>query len=515
MFAFFLAVFVFAAPFSWKTASAEEAGQEVRIQHYYGQSSYSYFLTDENLIYAFGLGPFGQLGDGTTSSKERYEAKRIDLQNIVQLGVGSKHILALDKDGFVYSWGGNTYGQLGIGRESEIADAMETRENLSRFVSIRDSAYPQRISFPEKVKITKVSASGDLSVALDENKNVWTWGSNSVGQLGNGAEEYGTKSFSAQPSKVKDADGEGNLENIVDICTTNSSVLAVDADGNVYAWGSNFYGALSNQDTDKTSTPVQSFTQNGEPLQVEKLSAYNNNVLALSKDGKVLMYGDNIFGQRGNGTLSVTDKVMQASEVEFFSDKEVKDILSAGNSSFVLLENGDVYGWGLHSKGSLGIGDYSDLPDDVKIVEDGIVVTQNQVVKPYRIVFSEDGQELKMDTFAGTAGVRTFFRDKEGVLWGFGDNTYGQAGNLDETFPNCSTPVRTKLNFSGDFDKEFVMPNYLIKPVITICVFVVLVAAMIVALRIKEKKLEKLDAEIRRQAAEKSQNNTENRTAER
>jgi alpha-tubulin suppressor-like RCC1 family protein len=78
------------------------------------------------------------------------------------------HRLALDQDGRVWAWGENYSGQLG----DESYD-----ESYDRLV---------RVDLPEGVVTTQIAAGQETSLALDEDGNVWAWGSNMFGTLGNG-----------------------------------------------------------------------------------------------------------------------------------------------------------------------------------------------------------------------------------------------------------------------------------------------------------------------------------------
>ncbi len=80
---------------------------------------------------------------------------------------GGSHSLAVDSGGNVFSWGLNGAGQLGNG------------QNINQFA-------PTPTTFPAGTpRILTVDAGGGHSLALDANHNVWAWGGNGDGQLGN------------------------------------------------------------------------------------------------------------------------------------------------------------------------------------------------------------------------------------------------------------------------------------------------------------------------------------------
>ena len=83
-----------------------------------------------------------------------------------QVAAGTDFTVALKADGTVWTWGQNTYGQLGNG------------------VSNGTVVYPEKID--SLSDIIKIAAAGQTAVALKTDGTVWTWGRNDNGQLGNG-----------------------------------------------------------------------------------------------------------------------------------------------------------------------------------------------------------------------------------------------------------------------------------------------------------------------------------------
>ncbi len=139
----------------------------------------------------------------------------------VALGTGGQHVLVVTANGRVWSFGDDTWGQLG-----------------PRAGTITDLTMPARVKGLRHI----VAAAAGLghSVALAEDGSVWTWGLNSSGQLGNGA-------LSGQenvPAKV------AGLSDIVAVAAGENHTLALRADGTVWAWGDAGHGQLGNGQVD-------------------------------------------------------------------------------------------------------------------------------------------------------------------------------------------------------------------------------------------------------------------------
>ena len=140
----------------------------------------------------------------------------------------------------------------------------------------------------------QISAGGLHTVALKIGKTVWAWGNNTYGQLGNG-----TNNDSNTPAQVS------GISDVVDIAGGFWHTIALESDGTVLTWGNNTYGQLGDGTNTDRNTPVQ----------VNGLSDINVNVdivipvagghwhtVALKSDGTAWAWGNNFYGQLGNGS---------------------------------------------------------------------------------------------------------------------------------------------------------------------------------------------------------------------
>ena len=131
-------------------------------------AGYGHFLAlnQSGEVYSWGCNLYGQLGRNQNVNDKLSQKPTViqDLNSIVQVQAGFRHSLALDKEGSIYSWGHNEYGELGNN-------------------STKDRFTPQKIQNLPKIK--KIIASHDYSLALDENNNLWTWGENLYKQVDN------------------------------------------------------------------------------------------------------------------------------------------------------------------------------------------------------------------------------------------------------------------------------------------------------------------------------------------
>jgi alpha-tubulin suppressor-like RCC1 family protein len=140
---------------------------------------FSLALAEDGKVYAWGWNGHGQTGRGTVNTKEDYAAPvrlasdNSELTGVIAISAGYHHSLALTADGRVYAWGDNAYSEIGQG--------------------VRAGDYPRAVLVKGPGagtgllgNIAMVAAGGNHSYALDKLGNVWSWGLNNTGELGDG-----------------------------------------------------------------------------------------------------------------------------------------------------------------------------------------------------------------------------------------------------------------------------------------------------------------------------------------
>jgi len=306
---------------------------------------HSLAVDEDGTVWAWGNNSKDQLGNEDADSSESSPLEVDDLEDIIAAAAGGDHNLALDDEGYVWAWGYNSTGQLGINSTS-------TKEN-----AIKVKGGEQNESYLSNIEA--IAAGYAFSLALDKDGHVWAWGDNSKGQLGN-------SSTSKQTTPIEVKTGEQNdnstyLSNIVAIAAGYQFSLAVDEEGNIWSWGYNNYGQLGNADTNTEKTPVQ----------VEDISnaiavaAGQYHSLALTDEGKVYAWGYNKYGQLGNGDTD-TEKTPVAVE-DSDMDQEIESISAGYNHSLALDADGTVWSWGDNNYGQLGDGSDDNQEEPVEI----------------------------------------------------------------------------------------------------------------------------------------------------
>ena len=234
---------------------------------------------NKNEGWAWGLNTYGQLGDGTNSNKNNpVQVDNTNLNSEISATAGGYlHSLALKSDGTVWSWGYNGDGQLGDG----------TNINRNTPVQVDNTNLNS--------DVIAIACGYAHSLALKLDGTVWSWGLNDYGQLGDG-----TNINRNTPVQV---DNTNLASNIVAITGGGLHGLALKTDGTVWAWGLNSNGQLGDGTNINRNTPVQVDNTN-LASNIVAIVGGGYHSLVLRTDETVWSWGDNYYGQLGNGTNS-------------------------------------------------------------------------------------------------------------------------------------------------------------------------------------------------------------------
>ncbi|HEX8284916.1 MAG TPA: S8 family serine peptidase [Pyrinomonadaceae bacterium] len=291
--------------------------------------SHTVALKNDGTVWAWGSSTSGQLGDGTGSNWTTMPVLVYDFGGATGVSAGASHTLAVKTDGTVWGWGSNGGGQLGF---------------LGQFGSQRSR--PAQV--PGVTGAVAVAAGGGHSLALKSDGTVWAWGGNGSGQVGNGS----------YTERSPDASQVVGLTNVKAVAAGPAYSLAVKADGTLWGWGSNYYG---NTHTGVLGLPASSFStptpvQIGGITGVAAVAAGGTHVVAVKTDGTVWTWGNDQFGQLGdggtNGAGGTTPRQISLSNVA---------AVAAGfEHSLALRTDGTVWSWGHNTGGALGDGTTTD-----------------------------------------------------------------------------------------------------------------------------------------------------------
>jgi len=422
-------------------------------------------LKNDGTLWVWGYNNNGQLGDGTTTNRltpvqiaapgnikgliaGRYSSMVLlnsgtvwawgagyqsaptqisGLTNIKSVAGGCSHYIAQKEDDTVITWGGiNTFGQLGNGTTTA-------------------SYTPAAVAGVTNIK--NIAAGYYHTIALTNGNDIWAWGSNKCGELGNGESGVYKKtpvivSTTINAQKIVgglahsialntsgniwgcglNSYGElgmgntnllssftqnANINNVKDIALGYYHSVAVKTDGTVWTWGDNYLGQLGTGNTTNNLTPVSVAGITG----VTAVAAGYYHSLALKSDGTVWAWGNNTYGQLGTGNTTNSYVPVKISALS-----GITAIASGEFFSLALKSDGTVWAWGSNVFGFLGDGTTTSKSSPVQVLN----------LTGVTAIASKNAHSLALKS--------------DGTVWAWGANSYGQLG--DGTAVNRSAPVQ-------------------------------------------------------------------------
>ena len=247
--------------------------------------------------------------------------------------------------------------------------------------------------------IIKVECGDFFNLALDQEGNVYSWGYNTFGQLGTG-----DKSNRYLPYKIP------QLTNIKDIICDGSYAAAIDMENNLWVWGNNYYGQLGLGHNKNVTTPTKSAFKNV----ISVFPGYDS-LFVLDYEKNLWSAGDNLYGQLGIGSdilnVNIPQKVVN-----------ISDVITLSRSNYhiiALVSDNTVYSWGRNDSGQLGHGHTNNLNSPTHI------------------------KGLFNITNVATGHDCTYVLRNDGVVSSFGNNDVGQLGV--NNIPLATNPININL----------------------------------------------------------------------
>ena len=419
-------------------------------------------ITDAKIAYATEV--------SKVQDKDGNEINLSDME-VVEAGVNNSYLA--DINGYVYSVGLNTQGQLG------------TEDNVNRTIFTRIGKLDITTK-PEQLKVA-VNTTKDISIMLSNSFNLKTdiMSADNFGIVNTNEKEITIQEIDGvDNSKIYNVDNfkpnyriTGNkigrvnivvtLENMqknvwVNVVNSEESevpakvvngdrfTVSLRADGTVWTWGVNNYGQLGLGDTVIRNKPEQ--IELGE--QIVDISTGKNHTLLLGVSGNVYSFGYNAQGQLGtknNTTFKVPTNIGLSN---------ITKVVAIENSSYAITSEGKVYAWGsVYGKSPVLLGmdenvNVIDIGYTYYLADDGIVrkIKDHEEIK-LSLNEYELGQEPEIveddkivQISEGTDHI--LLLGESGRVYSYGNNIYGQLGDKignqsdSERTGNITTVVR-------------------------------------------------------------------------
>ena len=298
------------------------------------------------------------------------------LPSIKRIACGENHVICLDKNGNVFSFGDNTYGELGLGKGKDILSYTST---------------PQKVSLPA---IQNVYCTASSTICVSEDNELFSFGYNDSGQLGHG--DYINIASPKKIEAIKDVDFLG---------CGSSQVICKTLDNKIYAWGSNSRGQLG-LGTVSHSSILMGYHEKrynlpqlciNWPEDVVDIKCGSTHTLILTDTYKVFSFGDNEDGQLGRSSYS--SLVLQIEDLP-----DIRRIECGVFHSICIDFNDNMFVFGENIFGQLGLTDIS------------------RKRKPFQ------HPTLSNIVDFSSGGNHTFAKTSNNQIYAFGNNTCLQLG---------------------------------------------------------------------------------------
>ena len=251
-----------------------------------------------------------------------------------------------------------------------------------------------------------ISSGRSHTCGIKTNGTVWCWGFNSNGQLGNG--QSGSNLRSRFPVQVL------NLTDVSTISSGHYHTCATKTDGTTWCWGQNYYGQLGDGSLTNSSTPVQVLGL----TDVSAISGGHRHTCAIKTDKTAWCWGCNEYGQLGNGTNDDTNTPVQVLNIV-----DISAISNGRSHTCAIKTDKTAWCWGRNQCGTLGDG------------------TNNNSNTPVQVVNLADVSSISSGYLLHTCATKT-----DGTAWCWGCNIWGNLG--DGTDSGSYTPVQV-LNLTN------------------------------------------------------------------
>lgn len=370
--------------------------------------THSLIVRADGSVWASGNNVVGQLGDGSTTSRQSF-APVVNLPPCTAAAAGLSHSVALGTDGLVWAWGNgfgtsvpgvstlpvqvsgiNAIRKIGAGQNFSIMMRTDGTVWGTGSNTVGELGNPVVNGSNPPVQVSLLAGIDDIAVgqlhtmAIQDDGLLWGWGDNLTGQLGNG-------NAGVQP-EAKPAVG---LSQVIDVQVGSLAGTALRSDHTLWTWGARFLGILG----DGTSTGMAT----GYRVQVSSAGGLNFPlaVARLSSSGLALNSSGTAYSWGGAFGLSVFG---QATPQPVAGLTGVTGVFTAADAAF-LLKGGLVWGFGQNQFGEVGIGSGS-----------AQINSPTQLPSLSNVIQVAGGDNWAMALTSG------------GAVWSWGQNGAGQLG---------------------------------------------------------------------------------------
>ena len=299
------------------------------------------------------------------------------------VAVGTRHSCAIINNGAVKCWGANDLGQLGLGTSADSVDPHLGDDHGE----MGDHLMP--ITFgSSRLGALQIGAGEDFTCVLINNASVLCWGKNDVGQLGRGDTDTIGDGETAAVGMEAVTFPAGVIPRSLSVGTKHACIVGMSGtDHKVYCWGDDAAGQLGQSaavavgDDEEVSGVVA--VDFGSDDTVKAVAAGHEHTCALLANDELVCWGANASGQLGRDSITADEDAPGATSVDIHhaTNTVVRMSLGSAHTCAVASASGRVECWGDNSFGQLGQGNTTNLGDDTTNVSAGTPLNLGRVLK--------------------------------------------------------------------------------------------------------------------------------------
>lgn len=425
-----------------------------------GGSSHSMALKSSGAVFAWGLQDYGRLGNNVTTTgvnitspvASRYSSSSVIGDGSV-IAAGADHSVFLKKGGTVWSFGRNNLGQLGINTST-------TQSGIAKQVTSNSAGTTWLTG------CVCVAAGSGFGLALSNNGEVFAWGEQLYGRLGNGSLPTVSTPRAYAAKVYKGSSGTTPLSGISRISSKGNCSLAKEpsmketglgtSNGYVWSWGGNGSGQLGQGSVTTGTAGVpranQMLVAAGVPLTdaLDISCGESHTAVVRWKDsdpnlqGRVFCVGRQLYGRLGDNENGSTNRLWADQAVLKSTGLPLDNVVevAAGCAHTLALDvNGNVWAWGYNAKGALGDNSTTDRSTAVQVLNPSGTGPLSNIVR-----IAAGGTGLLGHSLAVAA---------DGTVYAWGYNANGQLGNGTTSTAATKLPVVV----SGSLDLLPTLPD--------------------------------------------------------
>ena len=397
-----IALVAVAIPTSLENPQPANAAAMSGFTHVETNGSHSCATKSDETVWCWGLNSTGQLGDGTTTNRNR-PVQVVDLSGVVSVDTGYDYACALKSDTTVWCWGGNGNGSLGDG----------TTTNRSRPVQVKDSTGLSYLT-----GVTQVSTGSGHACAVKSNGSAWCWGWNHYYILGSSGP---ASSIPKEVPNITTATqiyaggfytcvllasgaiscwgeritGNAGLSGVTLLSKSKGNhICAIATDQALKCWGKNDHGQVGIGNTTDQTSPV---TIAGFESALS-VSSNNHNTCAVKTDGTPWCWGWNAFGQVG-----VASTASQLVPIAVSGVTGVAQISAGYTHTCALLTDTTIKCWGDNRSGQLGNGTTNSTATAISVMAPPVTLSTPSSVTATATTSTEKSIDVSWDASTGAS----------------------------------------------------------------------------------------------------------------